>query len=219
MGRMSVYWAIGAVLLAGLVVVVWYEAPAGSVECARPAGLPRAAPATRPSTRPVLKPRNDLPGLANYAQVSPVLYRGAQPTAEGLRQLRKMGIKTVVDLRALHSDRDELKGTGLRYLHIHCKAWHPEDEDIVAFLKVLEDPANHPVFVHCQHGADRTGCAVAAYRIVHEGWSIDQAMAELPVFGFHPVWEQIRDYLKRFDANAMKERVRQAQRPVIDPVE
>src|SRR5258706_9038328 len=51
-----------------------------------------------------------LPGLTNFYQVSTNLYRGAQPTAEGMRQLKAMGIKTVINLRAFHSDKDEVAG-------------------------------------------------------------------------------------------------------------
>lgn len=84
---------------------------------------PQAAPAQEPLT-----PRQDLPGLTNYAKVSEALHRGAQPTAEGFAELKKMGIKTVVNLRSFHSDRGKLQGTGLQYVHIYCKAWHPEEE-------------------------------------------------------------------------------------------
>jgi protein tyrosine phosphatase (PTP) superfamily phosphohydrolase (DUF442 family) len=37
------------------------------------------------------------------------------------------------------------------------KAWHPEEKEIVKFLKTVTDKTKTPVFVHCQHGADRTG--------------------------------------------------------------
>ena len=175
-------------------------------------------PSTLPATQPILEPRNDLPGLPNFSQVSSGLYRGAQPTAEGFRELRRMGIRTVISLRALHSDRADLEGTGLRYVRISCNAWHPEDEDVLKFLKLMRDPANHPVFVHCQHGADRTGMMVAVYRIVEQGWTIDEAMAELPRFGFHPIWTQIRAYLVRFDADAMHGQLEAPEAPRVDTV-
>lgn len=153
-----------------------------------------AAPAREPLT-----PRNDIPGLKNYAKVSDALHRGQQPTAEGFAELKKMGIKTIVNLRAFNSDRNELEGLGLQYVHIYCKAWHPEDEDVVKFLQVVSDPKNHPVFVHCQHGADRTGMMVASYRIVEQGWSVEDAAKELDRFGFHTVWTDIVKYLKDFN--------------------
>lgn len=165
-----------------------------------------------------LLPRADLPGLPNFAQVSEGLYRGAQPTAEGMRNLAELGIKTVVNLRSFHSDRDELRGTGLRYAHIECKAWHPEEEDVVEFLAILRDPENLPVFVHCQHGADRTGMMVAAYRVVEEGWTRERAAEELPRFGFHEVWAGIREFLARLDPAALARRVDQAPRESLDAV-
>ncbi|MEI8195437.1 MAG: hypothetical protein WCI73_05970, partial [Phycisphaerae bacterium] len=117
-------FGIMVVILGGVGFLAWYLAglatPADRAAIAATTSAP--ASATTPTTRPNLQPRHDLPGLSNFAQVSPNLYRGAQPTAEGFRQLKKMGIKTVVNLRAWHTDRDELKGTGLRYVQIPCNA-------------------------------------------------------------------------------------------------
>jgi protein tyrosine/serine phosphatase len=189
-----------------------------------PATTRPSAPATRPGTRAPTtyassQPRNDIPGLPNFAKVSDSLYRGAQPTAEGFDRLKRMGVKTVVNLRSFSSDRSDLKGTGLRYAHIYCKAWHPEDEDTLDFLKIMSDPANHPVFVHCQKGADRTGCVVAVYRVVEQGWSMEDAVKEMHQFGFHPVWTEISKYLKRFDAAKVRKKVARTRMPEIDVVE
>ena len=178
------------------------------------------ATATAPATtQATTMPRNDLAGLGNFAQVSAVLYRGEQPTAEGFAALKKMGVKTVVDLRALHSDRTLLKGTGLQYVGIPCNAWHPEEEDVVAFLKVLHDPANQPVFVHCAQGSDRTGMMVASYRMVDEKWNSIDAMAELPNFNFHPIWKDIAAYLKTFDAERVLKKAAEAKGPKIERID
>jgi tyrosine-protein phosphatase SIW14 len=159
-----------------------------------------------------ISPRQDIVGLGNYAQVSLVLHRGAQPTAEGFAALKKLGIKTVVNLRLTHSDRDKLRGLGLRYAHIPSAAWNPDDASIARFLSIVTDPNNQPVFVHCQHGADRTGAAVASYRIVAQGWTPKQAEQELARFGFHPIWARIPEWIEHFDADAMRKRV--AARPI-----
>jgi protein tyrosine phosphatase (PTP) superfamily phosphohydrolase (DUF442 family) len=187
--------------LASLRAFVASKAPEPEADKCEP---PPAAPEA-----PLL-PRADLPGLPNFARISDALYRGAQPTAEGMRELEKLGVKTVVNLRSFHSDRDELRGTGLRYAHIECKAWHPEEEDVVRFLAILRDPANQPVFVHCQHGADRTGMMVASYRVVEQGWTTEQATEELPRFGFHEVWDGIREFLAKLDPAALERKVEQA---------
>lgn len=184
-------------------------------------GAPADVPATRPAAAAVVAalPRDDIPGLPNFARVSPTLYRGAQPTAEGFAELKKMGVKTVVSLRSFTSDRGKLEGTGLRYVRIPCLAWCPEDEDVVRFLKVVTDPANQPVFVHCQHGADRTGYAVAAYRVVEQGWAMADAMRELHAFGFHRVWIPIPHYLRKFDAEAVAAKVKETKPPKVRVVE
>jgi hypothetical protein len=67
-----------------------------------------------------------LPGLPNLHKVSDDLYRGAQPTADGMRELKKLGVKTVVNLRTARSDKDELGDTGLAYEEIPMTAWHAE---------------------------------------------------------------------------------------------
>ncbi len=171
--------------------------------------------AEAPATRPVLTPRNDLAGLSNFAQVSPGLYRGAQPTSGGFATLKSMGIKTIVNLRADHDDTKLLAGTGLRYVHIPCRAWYPQEADVVAFLKLMQNAENLPVFVHCEHGADRTGMMVAAYRMVEQGWTAKEAMVELPRFGFHTVWQTIRWYLGGLDPEAMRKKIAAAREPKI----
>jgi tyrosine-protein phosphatase SIW14 len=145
--------------------------------------------------RKLAVPTNDLPGLPNFARVSDGLYRGAQPTVEGFAELKKMGVKTIVNLRSAHSDMELLEGLGLAYVDIPFKPWHPEEEDVLAFLKVVSDPRNSPVFVHCQHGADRTGTMVAIYRVAVEGWDMKEAMEELPNFGFHAIWDDLKAFL------------------------
>ena len=67
----------------------------------------------------------ELTGVPNLHKVSDALYRSAQPTAEGMRNLKELGVKTIINLRSFHSDRGEIGETGLGYEHIYMKAWHP----------------------------------------------------------------------------------------------
>ena len=145
-------------------------------------------------------------GIPNLFKVSDALYRSAQPTDEGLRNLRELGIVTVVNLRAFHSDRDELDPV-LGYEDIHMKSWHPEREDAVAFLRIVTDPKRAPVLLHCQHGADRTGAMTAIYRIAVQGWSKDDAIREMKDggYGFHKVWGNLPEWIQDLDIDAMRE--------------
>ena len=147
-----------------------------------------------------------LPGVANFYQVTTNLYRGAQPTAEGMRQLQAMGIRTVINLRAFHSDKDVVAGTGLKSIRFETKPWHAEEEDVVGFLKAATDTNNLPVFVHCERGADRTGMMCAMYRIVVCGWTKPEAIEEMKRGGYHfsPVWKNLVEFIEKADIAEIK---------------
>lgn len=121
--------------------------------------------------------------------------------------MKKSGIKTVVNLRAFHSDRDKLKGTNLNYEHINVTAWHLENEDIVRFLKIATDANPTPVFVHCQRGADRTGMMCAIYRVAVQGWSKDEAIEEMTKgeYGFYSMWQNLVDYIRGLNIEKIKQ--------------
>ena len=150
--------------------------------------------------------RLELPGVPNFHKVSDDLYRGAQPSAEGMEQLKKLGIKTVVNLRSLHSDRDEIRETGLAYEHIRMNTWDPETEDVVRFVKIMTDSNRTPVFVHCQRGADRTGMMCAIYRIAVQGWSKAEAIEEMTEggFAFFSGWQDLIDYVLKLDVDEIE---------------
>ncbi len=165
-------------------------------------------------TNATVRPANwaqpiEVAGIKNCYRVTPNLYRGAQPTAEGVNQLPALGIRTVVNLRAFHSDRDEVAGTGLKYVRFETKPWHPEEEDVVGFLKVVTDTNNLPVFVHCQRGADRTGMMCAMYRIVVCGWTKAEAIDEMKNggFDFNPAWHDLVSFIEQADVADIKRRV------------
>jgi protein tyrosine phosphatase (PTP) superfamily phosphohydrolase (DUF442 family) len=153
--------------------------------------------------RPIVKD-----GLPNFHKVSQDLYRGAQPTAAGVGQLRDMGIKTIINLRSFHSDKDEIGDIEIGYEHIFMKSWHPEEEEIVKFLKIVTDKEKTPVFVHCRYGADRTGLMCAIYRVAVCGWSKESAADEMVYggFGFHPIWKNLYDYFMSLDIEAVKDK-------------
>jgi protein tyrosine phosphatase (PTP) superfamily phosphohydrolase (DUF442 family) len=147
-----------------------------------------------------------LEGVPNLYRVSNELYRGDQPSPQGMRNLKNLGLKTIINLRSFHSDRDEIGGTGLAYEHIYMKAWHPEEKELVRFLKIVTDPRRVPVLVHCQHGADRTGVVIAFYRIAVQGWSKTEAIREMTGggFGFHQVWGNLPQWIQKLDINSIK---------------
>ncbi len=144
----------------------------------------------------------------NFAKISPELWRGAQPTDEGFRNLERAGVRTILSLREHHDDLSLLGGTKLKYLRIPMHAWDPEEAQVVLLLKVFErvlkDPDSRPVFVHCEEGKDRTGYSVAAYRMVFEGWSPNDAIHEMFDFRFNAIWFRNPTFLRRLDVERVR---------------
>ena len=147
-------------------------------------------------------------GIDNCYQVSSNLFRGAQPTAKGMENLKSLGIKTVINLRAFHSDKNKVAGTGLKSVRFETKPWHAEEEDVAGFLKVMADTNNLPAFVHCERGADRTGMMCAMYRVAICGWSKDDAIAEMTEGGFryNPTWRNLVNFIEKADIAELKHR-------------
>ncbi|MDP2046942.1 MAG: tyrosine-protein phosphatase [Deltaproteobacteria bacterium] len=147
-----------------------------------------------------------LEGVPNLYRVSGELYRGDQPSAQGMQNLKELGLKTIINLRSFHSDRDEIGDTVLAYVHITMKAWHPEEKEAVRFLKIVTDPKRTPALVHCQHGSDRTGTMIAIYRIAVQGWSKDEAVREMTEggFRFHWIWSNLPQWVQDLDIDRIK---------------
>jgi len=167
-----------------------------------------ASPPIGPATATLATPCDDcLSGVTNFAKVSPALWRGRQPTAEGFGSLESAGVKTIINFRNDHDDSELLTGTKLKYIWMPTRPWNPKEDDLVSFFKVMQAPENRPVFVHCWKGDDRTGFYVAAYRIVVDGWSRDDAIRELFQFHYNPIWFRIPGVLRELDVDRLKARI------------
>ncbi len=141
--------------------------------------------------------------LPNFYPVNEVLYRGGQPTEAGVKELAKMGVKTIIDLRGADekAKKEETwaQNSGIRFINKPLNNWfEPKNAKIEEIIAEINRPENQPVFVHCQRGADRTGTVVAVYRITHDNWTAEQANAEAKKFGFG--WWQfwMKDYINDY---------------------
>jgi len=147
--------------------------------------------------------KRPIKGVGNFGEVTPMLFRGAQPTHEGFEALAKMGINIVVDGRGDRADSEgkEVGKLGMQYVAIPWHCPFPHDEVFVQFLKLLQENPNKKVFVHCRLGEDRTGMMVAAYRMAAQGWTADEAMREMHQFGFSTIHHLICPGLSSYEKN------------------
>ena len=143
-----------------------------------------APPRVRPTTwaQPVIGTT-----LENLHQVSPDVYRSAQPSNKELKMLcEHLGVKSVLTLRNWHDDKDEGKDLPLTLYRVNMEADEVDPVKVAQALKIIAE-APKPILIHCWHGADRTGLMIAAYRITTQGWDPAQATDELinGGFGYH----------------------------------
>lgn len=138
--------------------------------------------------------------LPNFYCINENLYRGGQPTAEGIKRLAELGIKTIINFRdKVEREKQHAEDHGLHFINFHLSNWFAaRDEEIHAVLEVIRNPENHPVFIHCKRGADRTGTVVAIYRMLFDGWTAKEANREAKHhgIGWWQVW--MKDYIKAY---------------------
>jgi protein tyrosine/serine phosphatase len=173
---------------------------------------PAAPPGKRPDhwAEPV-----DLEGVPNLHRITPMLYRSEQPTALGMRNLEKLGIRTVINLRAFNDDEDEVRGTTLRTERTKILTWRVDDRHVIEVMSMLKQAENGPFLIHCQHGADRTGLMSAMYRMLEQDWSAEDALAELTDggYGYHSMWRNIKRYVRSADVERLRSAIASAASP------
>lgn len=129
--------------------------------------------------------------IKNFGQMDERFYRGGQPKERDYAALAALGIRTVIDLRddASPDERAAVEAAGMRYVNIPMSdKSYPRDEQIQAFLKLVDDPGTGKFFVHCAGGRHRTGVVGAVYRFHHYHWNFDQVYTEMKKYDFYTTW-------------------------------
>ena len=147
----------------------------------------------------------------NFGCINEKFYRGAQPKGSDYKDLAALGVKTIIDLQQ-DGERDEqrmVEAAGMKFYRVGMSdsSW-PSAEKAAQFIKIVNDPANQPVFIHCHGGRHRAGIMTAIYRMTHDGWDADRAYQEMKQYGFErgfghgSLKDYIYDYYSRLDKKA-----------------
>lgn len=148
--------------------------------------------------------------IDNFGQIDPAYYRGAQPNGHDYANLAALGVKTIIDLTK-DGDAAEpslAQSAGMHFFRIPMTTRIvPTADQIAQFLKIVSDPANQPVYVHCQGGRHRTGVMTAIYRMTKDQWTAAQAFAEMKKYKFgadflHP---EFKDFVFGYRATVATE--------------
>ncbi len=159
--------------------------------------------------------------VGNLYLIEDGFYRGAQPSAAGFQELATLGVRSVLDLAGGAGDGQVVRDGSVKLFHVPMSAWGLHDDLVLQALRIMIDPQNRPLMIHCQHGADRTGALVALYRVVAQGWSKEQAVREMSRGGYHhnALWRNLDRYVLKADVAALRRELGLPAAPVPASVE
>ncbi|MBP8792526.1 MAG: dual specificity protein phosphatase family protein [Lutibacter sp.] len=146
----------------------------------------------------------------NLYQINDVLYRSEQPSKKGFKEVELIGVKTILNLRRLKNNKKKAKDFNFKLIHTPIKTKLLNEDDIVNALTIIQNSPK-PVLVHCWHGSDRTGTIIAAYRIVIDNWTKEQAIEEFQQdnLGYHyKMYPNLLVLLKNLDVEKMKNQLK-----------
>lgn len=121
-------------------------------------------------------------GLAppeNFAPVINQIYRSSFPQPQNFSFLKKLGLKSVLCLIPEEYPESHclfFKKEGIQLFQLGMSGNKEpfveiSSELISEAIKIVIDPANHPILIHCNRGKHRTGCLVGVLRRL-QGWSL-----------------------------------------------
>ena len=156
------------------------------------AGLMGQAPAapqqSAPAANPVPAPATEQQPIPSFFRVSENVCTGGQPTDAAIEDLAKQGIKSVINLRRPGESVDpvaegeRVQKLGLRYFSIPIDVKAISDSQIEEFMRIVSDPENVPMFIHCA-AANRVGGLWMIHRVLKDGWTVEKADEEAKNIG------------------------------------
>ncbi len=131
--------------------------------------------------------QQEVPPIRNFIRVNDQFCTGGQPRLEHLQKLKEDGVKSIINLRppGEHRAAEEeakAKELGLKYFNIPVVFGEPKEEQVTEFLRITDDPANLPAFIHCA-SAIRVGAFWMIRRVLRDGWKIEAAEEEAKKIG------------------------------------
>lgn len=145
----------------------------------------------------------------------PLFHPAKRPA--GIDCLQSIGVERIVDLEAARfwkiiPERRYAQSIGMEFIRVPMYAFpfffsrlpHVQDSQINKILDLLDEGKEHPVFVHCLKGNDRTGLVIGLHRVVNEGMAPGLAWEEMLQFDFHTRFRALTRYFESrtgFDVN------------------
>jgi protein tyrosine/serine phosphatase len=147
---------------------------------------------------------------ANLYKIDSLLYRSQQLVAEDKAIVKKLPIKSIINLRYFTRTGDHKlfnASEDIQLINYPLLTWRINAFEIAQTLKLIrKHQQKGAVLIHCYHGADRTGIMVAMYRIIYHHWSIEAAKQEMlnGPYGYHSVWKNLEALFTKNTVNEVR---------------
>ncbi len=153
---------------------------------------------------------NTYSDLHNLLKVNSELYSGGEPKTElAFKQLRTLGIKTVISVDGATPKVALAQKYGIRYIHIPI-GYDAVPADAQLSLLRAQNEVQKPIYIHCHHGKHRGPAAAAIYFRSNDG-SKEQALSILTHAGtskkYAGLWKDVSEYVKPLSTESLPELV------------
>jgi protein tyrosine/serine phosphatase len=126
----------------------------------------------------------------NRHQVTPNLWRSAQPAPHQLSWFAQQGVRTVINLRggrehgSWQLQKEACDRLGLDLVELVVRSREAPDRETILNARDFFAGLKYPAVIHCKSGADRAGFVAALYLVLHEGRTVREATRQLsPRYG------------------------------------
>jgi uncharacterized protein (TIGR01244 family) len=147
--------------------------------------------------------RKDISGISTFAQVESTIACGGSTTPQAIREIGRMGFKSVVNLRLaseqgarIDEEGAAVRAAGMKYVHLPFDMQSPDPKLVDNFIAAVSGTANTPAYVHCAAGG-RAAALWMIKRVKADGWGVERALAEANALG-------LNDRLRPFALNYLQ---------------
>ena len=135
--------------------------------------------------------RKEIAGISTFAQVETTIACGGATKPEAIREIGRMGFKSVINLRLsseegarVEEEGQAVKAAGMNYVHLPFDLQRPDAKLVDHFISAVTAPANTPAYVHCAAGG-RAAAMWMIKRVLADGWDQPRALAEANALGLN----------------------------------
>ncbi|GEQ67389.1 hypothetical protein JCM33374_g1053 [Metschnikowia sp. JCM 33374] len=162
------------------------------------------------SAKELAKEGETLTPPENFAPVIDQIYRSSFPQTQNYGFLKKLKLKSVLCLipeEYPQAQSEFFEKEGIRLFQLGMSGNKEpfvkiSSELITKAMKIVIDPANQPILIHCNRGKHRTGCLVGVLRRL-QGWSLTIIFDEYRKFAAPKERPMDQQFIELYDESAI----------------